>query len=277
MVWLYSSLCRQIRQQYARSLIQIVLVSAQERYSSLDDLLEVGADDFIGKPITPLELQTRVKAAHIRWSNQHIALSDNRDSVYPSQKIRVSTLLAENTKLRREYDKIRQENKTLQMLASLDTLSGLLNRRSLFERIEVEIERSLRLGLPLAGIMIDIDHFKRVNDNFGHACGDMVIQDIGRRLTQSLRKYDHAGRYGGEEFFVVFPNTTADTALAISERFRKEIEEAPYSWEDHPFALTISIGIAQFTPGESREKWISRADLAMYGAKQNGRNQVVLR
>ena len=162
------------------------------------------------------------------------------------------------------------------MLASLDPLSGLLNRRTLFQRIEIEIERSLRLGLPLTGIMIDIDHFKRVNDNFGHPCGDMVIREIGARLTRSLRKYDYAGRYGGEEFFVLFSNTTAELAHTIAERFRKDVEEASFRWENEELKLTVSIGISQYVPGETPDRWISRTDAAMYRAKQRGRNQTEL-
>jgi diguanylate cyclase (GGDEF)-like protein len=193
---------------------------------------------------------------------------------------RISSLLAENRELRREYQKVRRINEDLErscqeleMLASLDPLSGLLNRRTLFQRIEIEIERSLRLGLPLTGIMIDIDHFKRVNDNFGHPCGDMVIREIGARLTRSLRKYDYAGRYGGEEFFVLFSNTTSELARSIAERFRKDVEDSAFPWENEMLKLTVSIGISQYIPGESPERWISRADAAMYRAKQRGRNQ----
>jgi len=158
----------------------------------------------------------------------------------------------------------------------LDTLSGLLKRRTLFQRIEIEIERTMRLGLPLTGIMIDIDHFKRINDNYGHQCGDLVIQEIGAKLTKSLRKYDYAGRYGGEEFYVIFSNTTADIAESIAERFRSDMEETNFDCGEERFGVTVSIGVAQFNPGEAPDRWISRADGAMYQAKQRGRNQVVV-
>jgi diguanylate cyclase (GGDEF)-like protein len=123
--------------------------------------------------------------------------------------------------------------------------------------------------------MIDIDHFKRVNDNHGHQCGDMVIREIGAKLTKSLRKYDYAGRYGGEEFYVVFSNTTADIAQSIAERFRIEMGETQFECGEETFNVTVSIGVAQFNSGESPDRWISRADGAMYQAKQRGRNQVV--
>jgi two-component system cell cycle response regulator len=272
--------CRQIRQRYSLAPIQVVMISGLEQRGDLEQLLEYGADDFISKPITPLELSARVRAAVIRLQDHAQYLAGRAAATGDGRRGRISSLLAENRELRREYQKVRRINEDLEkscqeleMLASLDPLSGLLNRRTLFQRIEIEIERSLRLGLPLTGIMIDIDHFKRVNDNFGHPCGDMVIREIGARLTRSLRKYDYAGRYGGEEFFVLFSNTTSELARSIAERFRKDVEDTAFSWENEMLKLTVSIGISQYIPGETPERWISRADAAMYRAKQRGRNQ----
>ncbi len=275
--------CRQIRQRYSMSPIQVVMISGLEQRGDLEQLLEYGADDFISKPITPLELSARVRAAVIRLQDHAQYLAGLGAATGDGRRGRISSLLAENRELRREYQKVRRINEDLEkscqeleMLASLDPLSGLLNRRTLFQRIEIEIERSLRLALPLTGIMIDIDHFKRVNDNFGHPCGDMVIREIGARLTRSLRKYDYAGRYGGEEFFVLFSNTTSELARSIAERFRKDVEEAGFQWENELLKLTVSIGISQYIPGETPDRWISRADAAMYRAKQRGRNQTEL-
>ena len=272
--------CRQIRQRYSLAPIQVLMISGLEQRDDLEQLLEYGADDFISKPITPLELSARVRAAVIRLQDHAQYVAGRTAATGDGRRGRISSLLAENRELRREYQKVRRINEDLErscqeleMLASLDPLSGLLNRRTLFQRIEIEIERSLRLGLPLTGIMIDIDHFKRVNDNFGHPCGDMVIREIGARLTRSLRKYDYAGRYGGEEFFVLFSNTTSELARSIAERFRKDVEDSAFPWENEMLKLTVSIGISQYIPGESPERWISRADAAMYRAKQRGRNQ----
>jgi two-component system cell cycle response regulator len=274
--------CRQIRRKYRLKPIQIVLISGFNHKNDLDELLELGADDFIGKPITALELQARLKAALIRLRDQTEVYGALQGEPQPEGK-NLSTLVAENIQLRQEYHKVQRINEELQeschqleQLASLDTLSGLLNRRTLFKRIEIEIERTNRLDWPLTGIMIDIDHFKRVNDNYGHQCGDMVIQEIGARLNRSLRKYDYAGRYGGEEFFVIFSNTTADTAHSIAERFRKEMEETQFACGEQVFNVTVSIGVAQYNPGELPDRWINHADGAMYQAKQRGRNQVVV-
>lgn len=274
--------CRQIRREYRLKPIQIVMISGFNHKNDLDELLELGADDFISKPITALELQARLKAAVIRLRDQTKVFGAIEEDAHSEGK-NLSTLVAENLQLRQEYQKVRRINEELQeschqleQLASLDTLSGLLNRRTLFKRIEIEIERTGRLDWPLTGIMIDIDHFKRINDNFGHQCGDLVIQEIGARLNRSLRKYDYAGRYGGEEFFVVFSNTDAATAQTISERFRTDMQQTRFTCGDENFTVTVSIGVAQFTPGESPGRWISRADGAMYKAKQRGRNQVVV-
>ncbi len=275
--------CKQIRKNYFLKPMQIVLISGGDNTSDLDELLGIGADDFISKPVSYLELKARLHAALIRYRNQ---VEYSKPEFYqpksdPDQ--RVSSLIAENVHLHIEFDKVRKmnqelekNNQELEKLASLDTLSGLLNRRTLFQRIDMEIERSLRLGLPLTGIMMDIDHFKRVNDNFGHQCGDMIIREIGRRLKKTLRKYDYAGRYGGEEFFVIFPNTTEETALTISERFRKELEGMALDCNNEAFSITVSIGVAQFKPNETPASWIGRADKAMYIAKQWGRNRVTV-
>ncbi len=274
-------LCRRIRRERRGSPIQIVLISGFEEKSDLEALLDLGADDFIGKPVTPLELYARMNAAVIRHRNQ----TENHGSLrgYGAREGELSSLMAENLFLRREVEKIRRlnqelerSNEELERLASFDPLSGLLNRRTLFKRVEMEIERSLRLQLPLTGMMMDIDHFKRINDEYGHLCGDVALKEIGRRLNSSLRKYDYAGRYGGEEFFVLFSNTTADTTRTIAERFRLDIEGTPYSCSGQVFRVTVSVGIAQYHPGEAADRWIERADNAMYRAKQHGRNQVVV-
>jgi diguanylate cyclase (GGDEF)-like protein len=194
-----------------------------------------------------------------------------------------SLVLDQNLNLKEAYEKIRRLNEELEkanteleLIAAFDSLSGLLNRRSLFTRISIEIERSIRLDVPLTGLMIDIDKFKNVNDNFGHQCGDIVIREIGARLLAGLRKYDYAGRYGGEEFFVVLSNSNEQQALGIAERFRKDMEELRHQCGGESIGVTVSIGVACYAPGESQESWIERVDRAMYLAKQSGRNRIVM-
>ena len=246
--------------------------------------IESGADDFVREPLDANELQARAKAAEIRWQSQAALLKEREFyRIAVAEEERLSSLvLDQNQNLKDAYDKIRRlndelekANKELEQIAAYDSLSGLLNRRSLFTRISIEIERSIRLEVPLAGLMVDIDRFKSINDKYGHQCGDMVIREIGTRLSGGLRKYDYAGRYGGEEFFVVLSNSSEQQALGISERFRRDMEEAILSCNGQSFRVTVSIGIARFVPGESQESWIERADRAMYKAKQAGRNRIL--
>jgi diguanylate cyclase (GGDEF)-like protein len=142
--------------------------------------------------------------------------------------------------------------------------------------MEVEVERAIRTGMPLAGIMFDIDKFKQINDNYGHVCGDLVIEEIGALMRRSLRKYDHAGRYGGEEFFIILPNTTGAQAYGWAERFRDSLAALEISFGGKIVPVTASLGVAQFRIGENREAWVSRADKAMYLAKEGGRNRTVM-
>lgn len=169
---------------------------------------------------------------------------------------------------------LEETNRELEKIARYDTLSGLLNRASLFTALDTEIDRSLRTKVRLSGIMIDIDNFKSINDTYGHLYGDKVIAEVGRRLTNMLRRYDVAGRYGGEEFFIILPNTTLQQAYLIAERFRKRLSENPFDFSGEMVAVTASFGIAEYRETETREAWISRCDSQLYRAKTAGRNRV---
>ncbi len=277
-------LCKEIKKRDEFSSIQIILISDVEDDSYHSRAIDVGADDFIKKPFSNLELQTRIKAAVIRWRNQRNLLRERefyRKAVAEEERLS-SIVLDQNRYLKEAYEKIRRlnkelerANKELERIATYDMLSGLLNRRSLDHRIMIEVERSIRLNIPLSGIMLDIDHFKKVNDNYGHQCGDKVIEKIGSLLTSQLRKYDYAGRYGGEEFFIVLPNSTKEQAISIAERFRNELNKIEIECEGATVKITVSMGVAQFKPGETRTQWIKRADNAMYSAKQAGRDGIV--
>ena len=277
--------CREIRKKNQHNSIQVVLISGVEDADYHEKALEAGADDFIKKPFSVLELQFRIKAAVIRWRNQQSLLQERefyRKAVAEEERLS-SIVLDQNRYLKEANEKIRKlneelarANKELEKIASYDMLSGLLNRRSLESKISIEIERAVRLNVPLSGIMIDIDHFKHVNDNYGHQCGDLVIMNIGKICNSQLRKYDYAGRYGGEEFFIILPNTKDEQALHIARRFKEGIEDLSIKCEDEIIKVTVSMGIAQFNPEETRAQWIKRADQAMYRAKQTGRNRIVL-
>jgi len=161
-------------------------------------------------------------------------------------------------------------------LATTDSLTGLLNRGEGIRRFQQEISHSLRTGQPLSIIIIDIDYFKKINDNFGHQVGDKVIQLIARTILSTLRNYDTICRYGGEEFLVILPSTDLDKAIETAERLRKTVEKTKSSEQEHgaEVILTISLGVSALQPGDSLDGLVYRADNALYIAKEEGRNQV---
>jgi diguanylate cyclase (GGDEF)-like protein len=168
------------------------------------------------------------------------------------------------------------EQKLLEM-ATHDFLTGLLNRREMFNRLSLEVSRVNRTNEPLSVIMIDIDHFKNVNDTYGHTSGDMVLIEIARRLREGMRHYDLICRYGGEEFLVVAPETTVQRAHELAERLRMLVSEHLLDVEaTPPISITISAGVTQLVAGESVEEMLSRSDTALYRAKELGRNRVVV-
>jgi two-component system cell cycle response regulator len=279
------TVCKEIRKSYNSRPIQIVLISGLTNDHYLEQAIEVGGDDFIIKPVMTTELQRRMKAAVIRHRSQ-LKLYRERDHLIETvaEKEKISSqMLDQNITLKKEYENIKRINmelessyQELKQIASYDMLSGLLNRMSLFKTMDIEIERSTRSSDPLTGVMLDIDHFKPINDNFGHQVGDLVIIELGKMLKKCLRKYDYAGRYGGEEFFMILTNANLQQGYIIGERLRRELDEKPVQCADKLIRVTVSMGIAQFRGGESRDAWIERADRAMYKAKKLGRNRIVL-
>ncbi|MEW5813938.1 MAG: diguanylate cyclase [Spirochaetota bacterium] len=276
--------CKALKRTYFQEPLQVVLVTGTAGAVNLSEVVEVGGDDFIKKPFSPMEINARIKAAKIRLRNQ-ISLVEEREffrNAAKQEEELSKKIIDQNLYLKKAYQnlinlnkELKASNKELEKLAKYDFLSGLLNRLSLSAAMDSEIERSMRTRSPLSGIMMDIDHFKAINDNYGHQAGDDIIREIGKRLNKTLRKYDQAGRYGGEEFFIILPNTTESQAITIAERFRRKMEEKPLSTGDEIITVTASLGVAEFRNGEGRAHWLNRADKAMYMAKHQGRNKVV--
>lgn len=163
----------------------------------------------------------------------------------------------------------------VQQLATVDELTGVSNRRSLFEFARNEFRRSRRYQQPMSLLMIDVDHFKPVNDTHGHAVGDVVLRQMATRCSECARDVDHLGRYGGEEFMMVAPLTSAKFALKLAERIRNAVESRPFTTSAGELLLTVSLGVAELEEGdESVEDILERADGALYRAKRDGRNRV---
>lgn len=171
----------------------------------------------------------------------------------------------------------RADNRRLEELATTDALTRLLNRRALLERLSVEVDRARRFSSQLSLLMVDVDHFKEINDAHGHLAGDEILRRLGNLLAGAVRTIDVVARYGGEEFVVILPETSTEGAVTFAERLRKSVadEEFPLA-NGQRFHLTCSIGVATFPSARvaSPEDLFARADEALYRAKSGGRNQV---
>ena len=212
--------------------------------SGMDDVvagLHAGAHDYLRKPFEPPELVARVAAA---------------------------------AQVKKLYDELHERNAALDRMSRVDALTGLFNRRHLEEELRRQGSTARRHGTPLAALLLDIDHFKRVNDTYGHPAGDLVLQEFGRRLQGHLRAGDVAGRWGGEEFLVLLPGTDRAAALTVAERIRAATSEAPVVTDGMPILVTVSGGCAVGWP-DGPDELVSRADAALYAAKAAGRNRIV--
>jgi diguanylate cyclase (GGDEF)-like protein len=189
-------------------------------------------------------------------------------------------LKLENQRLQVELEKrleeSRQQNVILQHLSTTDYLTGLHNHRYLQERIEEELNLSIRKRIPVSVIMVDLDHFKKVNDVYGHLFGDQVLREVAEILKKSTRACDTVARYGGEEFLILLPATELEGAVMIAERALEQIRSWKFDNEGTLVPITASSGVAGFIPSSvgRRENLVAKADRAMYRAKELGRDQV---
>ncbi|HXG24840.1 MAG TPA: sensor domain-containing diguanylate cyclase, partial [Chthonomonadales bacterium] len=163
-------------------------------------------------------------------------------------------------------------------MATMDSLTGLLNHRRAQEVLRVELRRAQRYGRPLAVMMLDVDGFKQFNDTYGHPQGDLLLQSIARILRANVRSVDHIGRYGGEEFIVILPETSYPEACALAERIRKAVENTPFTTGDgRAIRKTVSIGLAAYAHDmKTATELLQQADNALYRAKRAGKNRVLV-
>ena len=167
-------------------------------------------------------------------------------------------------------------NKKLELISKTDELTGLPNRREMNETIANEMGRSARTHKPFCFIFIDIDHFKNINDTYGHACGDVILKSVAQTIRGLLRKYDVFARYGGEEFLTLLPETDLAGAAVVAERFRKQIEKMTVRYADFTIKITITLGVARFDDRLGADRSIQMADKALYQGKEGGRNRVIV-
>jgi diguanylate cyclase (GGDEF)-like protein len=242
---------RRIKQDAALPFIPIILVTALGETEHIVQGLNTGADDYIAKPYHFNELEARVRAM-----------------------LRIKRLQDELDQKNRELE---IANKRLRKLSITDGLTELYNHRHVHELLHEEFERSRRSGEPLGVAMIDLDRFKQVNDTYGHPTGDVILYETARILRDTAREIDMVGRYGGEEFIAILPNTSEDDAARFAERVRRAVEGHVYRDEASEIRMTCSSGAASFPREgvESPESLLKEADSALYAAKESGRNRVV--
>ncbi len=240
-------LCRAIRENPAEGYVFIFLITARDSKKDIIVGLEAGADDYLTKPFDRSELIARLKTA-----------------------LRVLEL---EKSLKDAYEKIR-------ILSITDKLTGCYNRTYMDEYLAKEIARATRYHRPVALVMADIDHFKRVNDTYGHQAGDLILKNFVAAIREGLRKdVDWIARYGGEEFLMVLPETDFENALLSAERLRNTVSKCVTEYEGQVIRITASFGVVGFRPsgkntGVPYEAIIDQADKALYQAKNEGRNRV---
>jgi diguanylate cyclase (GGDEF)-like protein/PAS domain S-box-containing protein len=191
-------------------------------------------------------------------------------SVYRTRSGEVAGILAAG----RDVTRQKEIERELARLATTDTLTGVANRRHFMDLAEREVMRTQRYHHPMALLSVDVDHFKMVNDTYGHAVGDEALRRLVDMCQGVLRETDTLGRIGGEEFMILLPETDLKDTLAIAERLRQAVEGEPVTHSGHVFRMTVSIGAARLMPGESLARLLFRADVALYQAKRTGRNRV---
>jgi diguanylate cyclase (GGDEF)-like protein len=216
--------------------------------------------------VAPLILSEKVLGA--------LSLSSSSPSAFSDADLRLLISLAATTTAAIQNALLHSE---VQRLAITDALTGLYNRRGFYDLGQREIERFQRFGRTLSAIMLDIDHFKEVNDTYGHSAGDQVLATLARRCRTNIRHVDILCRYGGEEFAILLPETDLFTASEIAERIRRSIDDEPFQTDQHLVRVTISLGVTRAIPETSDlQALLERADTALYRAKANGRNRVEL-
>jgi len=244
-----------------RGYLPVILLTAQGEVSDRVHGLDQGADDYIAKPFEADELLARVRA-HIRIKRLRDALAAQNDALEAANRDKAALL-----------EELEAKNAQLAELAQTDPLTGVANRGHIEDFLADEVARARRHGHRLSVGMLDIDYFKRINDGFGHPFGDRVIREVARIMAETVRQVDKVGRYGGEEFLLVLPDTDLEGARILAERIRAAVDAVVF--EPEGFQGTVSIGVSQWAKGtESWESLVSQADQALYEAKETGRNRV---
>lgn len=235
--------CRIIKRSRPDTFLPVILLTARSDTDSRVEGLRIGADDYVCKPFDERELLARVHGM---------------------------------LRIKQMHDQVSEAKEKLEHLAVRDELTGLYNYRYLHSRLTEEFKRAERYRDPLACGMVDIDHFKQFNDQYGHRTGDGVLKEVGVRLKQALREVDVVARYGGEEFLLVLPSTHFAGSISVAERVLRSVNSLPVVLEQQEYSVTISLGVAVFPSRDiqTKDELLKSADAALYQAKADGRNRI---
>lgn len=249
--------------------IQYRCVRAVGSYLWIEDsgkIVERNPDGTVARMIGAHTNINELKAAQQQIAEMSRLLGDDAESIEAITKERVTELATLNTKLE---EKIRQ----VEHIATHDALTGVFNRGMFEQLLDIEIKRAKRYGHPLSVILADIDHFKRINDRYGHSMGDQVLEKVASHFTGHIREGDALARWGGEEFAIILPNTNTAKGIEMAERLRLEVEASDMIPE---LTITCSFGVTTFKRSDSPQTLFSRMDKALYKAKELNRNNVQL-
>jgi two-component system, cell cycle response regulator len=238
-----AELCRQLRAESGDQYIYVILLSDKSQGDDLLEAFEEGADDYITKPYDGYALRAKLLVAKRILSLQERLLA------------------------------MRDE---LLVQATRDSLTGLWNRRATMESLARELSRGAREKRPVGLMLADIDHFKKINDTYGHLAGDCVLQTVSTRLKNAMRTYDTVGRYGGEEFFIISPGCDEEALSRRAESLRSSIAREPVATSEGSIPVTLSLGAVVAATELPQDQLIKAADEALYRAKRAGRNRVEL-
>lgn len=233
---------RKIRAEDREIPFYIIMLTSKNEKADIIEGLNEGADDYLAKPFDLGELRARINSGK---------------RIVELQKELVDS------------------KKKLEYQLEHDVLTGLYSRRFIMEKLNREIARSQRTGSSFAVAICDIDHFKKINDSYGHQAGDIVLREFGKILEGNIREYDSVGRIGGEEFLMITPLKNEEDEISLFERVRSKVENGRIAVEAGKIAMTVSIGVTFYESGKDSDKIISEADKALYIAKNSGRNRVV--
>jgi diguanylate cyclase (GGDEF)-like protein len=238
-----AQLCKTVRQLMPEPYTYILLLTARHEQEDIIRGLDAGADDYVTKPFDAHELQVRLRAG---------------------------------TRILELQDELIAARETRRQQATHDVLTGAFNRRTVLEGLQRELSRAQREGTSVGVILMDLDHFKLINDTHGHPMGDMVLREAVYRLQRELRSHDLLGRYGGEEFLIVLPGCPIAETVTVAERLRQRLASEPIKLSEGQILVTGSFGVASSTAdSENVEALIQTADASLYRAKHEGRNRVV--